>query len=142
MKNIIQFERSDAWLLLSVSRDDLAPLDVIIGAADMINHAIPTPQELEDGFTRLIQAGLIRQRERQLGLTASGSKMVAEAEGHSRYALRQWDFLAGNLLAEGLPAVSTETYVLQDGEAQSAYKKYDKRAKKIIAEIMKKGFPS
>ncbi len=54
---------SDAWLLLAVetARQGQSAVNLadIIAAGDWLNHAIFTADELEDGFRRLQQAGLL-----------------------------------------------------------------------------------
>ena len=63
---------SDAWMFLGIvgaARGKWAPLAKTLGTAEAINHAIPSDDEPEGGFTRLLQAGLIRMERRDLGLT-------------------------------------------------------------------------
>lgn len=58
-------EDHDPWILLSVWTPTARPAELtdVIGAADYINHAIPTREELESAFTRLNAAGLLRKRK-------------------------------------------------------------------------------
>jgi hypothetical protein len=51
---------SDAWLLAAVDWSGGGDLAKIIGAADAINHAIPTDEEIEHSIRILDGAGLVR----------------------------------------------------------------------------------
>ena len=74
----------DAWLLLAVkyaqSPERRATREQVIRAADYINHAIPTEEELEHGVNVLVSLKLIRieKGEFQLG---SGFRLFWENSG-------------------------------------------------------------
>jgi hypothetical protein len=56
MPELPKYERSDAWLLLSViyaSHDHPASLGEILMLGDYINHTSFTQEELDSGFSRL-----------------------------------------------------------------------------------------
>ena len=60
---------SDAWLLVSIyhcSKSQPANLSDIVAAADLINHAIITAEELRSGLTRLMQTDYIREGQTPL----------------------------------------------------------------------------
>ena len=62
----IQHQWSDAWLLLAIvhaSANDEANIEGITDAADGINHAVLTQEELAGGLSRLPTAGLIREED-------------------------------------------------------------------------------
>ena len=63
-KNEIEYNWSDAWLLLAVvyAGKGGATLDRIIAAGDGINHAIFKPDELESGLTRLTLGGYLKEK--------------------------------------------------------------------------------
>lgn len=53
---------NDGWILMSafvVNGDSGATLPELIGAADMMNHSIPTKGELSRALTRLARVGVI-----------------------------------------------------------------------------------
>jgi hypothetical protein len=53
---------NDGWILMSaylVCSNNKPSLADIISAADAINHAIPTPNELSQAFTKLANAGVL-----------------------------------------------------------------------------------
>lgn len=68
-----QFAWFDAWILLATlyARTGEGDLKDVIAAADYINHAIPTRDELELAFSRLSEAGYVEIGER--GYLATGT---------------------------------------------------------------------
>lgn len=65
MQKRIGFLPPDAWVLLAIlyaGRARAASLREIIAAADFINHAILTYEELAGGLARLSRAGTIRRQ--------------------------------------------------------------------------------
>jgi hypothetical protein len=134
----IPFRESDAWIFLAVAdaaAGDPAPLDRIVAVADAINHAIPTERELEGGFTRLLRADLIRQVERDLGLTAAGAALAARGKAASEAWLEQWEFLTGVLETETFAGRRDVAYALEPGEAESAYRAYREWFRKTLEQI-------
>jgi hypothetical protein len=60
---------SDAWVLLATiyaARDKPAPLEDVIAAADFIQHAIVTFEEMEGALDRLISSGYLLYSEGNL----------------------------------------------------------------------------
>ena len=138
---MIYFKKSDPWIFLSIAYaagGQLASLDQIIGTADGINHAIPNDDEIEEGFTHLLQSNLIRLRGRKLGLTSSGIKLAKRCTRKSKYLLKQWTFLDELFKTEAYPQITQAIYKLESGEAHKAYEKYHKRFWKTYREIIKK----
>jgi hypothetical protein len=78
MPDRIPFVWTDAWLfhaiLISV-QDGEAPLDVVISAADGIQHAMLIFDEIDGGIARLTRAGLIEIRNRRFHLTPAGTEL-------------------------------------------------------------------
>jgi hypothetical protein len=60
---------SDAWILAAVDWAADADLAKIIAAADAINHAIPTIEEVEHAIQFLGAAGPLRYPDNSLQLT-------------------------------------------------------------------------
>jgi hypothetical protein len=123
----IQFEDSDAWIFLSVAGaagGELAALEQIMGIADYINRSIPSERELEGGLTRLLQAGLVHQEGRKLGLTETGRVLKERCKQRSRTPLKKWTFLTKVFQVESFPKVADLAYKLESGEAVRAYREY------------------
>ena len=58
-----QWAWNDAWILTAsslVQKKGGATLAEIIGAADVINHAIPTAGQLSRAFSRLVDCGIVQ----------------------------------------------------------------------------------
>jgi hypothetical protein len=61
-----QFTFSDGWLLYSIAlveKPEGCSLSQILGAGDMVNHAIFTGPELRRGFAKLIHEGYVQERD-------------------------------------------------------------------------------
>jgi len=91
----VRYLWSDAWLLQAIavaaSRDGSATLTEILGAADAVNHAMPTDEELHGGFSRLTAAGFVTEIDGRFGLTSHvpvpvADKMVAGSWNSGRQA--------------------------------------------------------
>lgn len=68
----IPFASSDAWLLHAVllaAKEGEAALDGVVGAADMIQHAMLTFDEIDGGVARLSRAGLVTIKEKRFHLS-------------------------------------------------------------------------
>lgn len=64
-QGVLPFVGSDAWILLAAvysGRKDGADLRSLISAADYINHAVRSYEELSGGLARLRAAGLIVEK--------------------------------------------------------------------------------
>ncbi len=57
----------DAWMFLAIaiSPRDAGPVGLsnLVAAADGVNHAIPTEDELRGGINRLLHAGLVYEHD-------------------------------------------------------------------------------
>ena len=71
---------SDAWILAAVDWAADADLAKIIQAADAINHAIPTIEEVEHAIQFLGAAGLVRYSDHSLQLTDEGRRVCSRTE--------------------------------------------------------------
>ncbi|QDV50974.1 hypothetical protein [Gimesia fumaroli] len=73
---------TDGWILMSVyaaNQKTDGALSDIIGAADALNHAIPTEQELSTALTKLAQHGVITCNENQIRLTSGFLESIERA---------------------------------------------------------------
>ena len=91
---MIPFQWSDAWLMLAVGivGEGPAPLTQVLGAADGLQHAILTREELNGAIARLSRAGYLRCAMDQLELTPVGRDLVTRA-GRNRSWLKQQETL-------------------------------------------------
>jgi hypothetical protein len=119
---------SDAWVLAAImvqGRDDVELTDVV-AAADAINHAILTENEVESAVRRLGGAGLIETRDRRFRLTEAGRDMAARRRGGM---LSQVDDLLRRL--RRLP-VREAAWQLRPGELDAAARAWQQRAAQFI----------
>lgn len=87
---------SDIWLLLAIAaggREGEAGYRDIIGAGDMINHAIFTHEELESGLYKLREHQLIIQTENGFVTTDTANTEIEKAIKQARGWLAAWDLL-------------------------------------------------
>jgi hypothetical protein len=119
--------RADAWIFLSVaaaSADGPATLPDVIGAADMINHEIPLPEEIVGALNRLMFADLVSVNGSQFSLTPEGRATMAETES-ARDWIAQWDVLAGRW--GKLPDPPVALWEPSDADLNAAVEDYYRR---------------
>ncbi len=77
----------DAWMFLAIaiSPRDAGPVGLsnLVAAADGVNHAIPTEDELRGGINRLLHAGLVYEHDSAFDLTEAGEAMFAKVRSGS-----------------------------------------------------------
>jgi hypothetical protein len=97
-----RFQWSDAWLMLAVGivGGEPAPLTQVLGAADVLQHAILTREELNGAIARLGRAGYLRYAMDRLELTPDGRDLVMRAGRNHRTWLKHQETLERLLDAE------------------------------------------
>jgi hypothetical protein len=76
------FRSSDAWILFAIklaADAGLTGLSGVIAAADAVQHAIVTKEELDGGLGRLSRAALIVLMPDRVDLTQAGNSLLARA---------------------------------------------------------------
>jgi hypothetical protein len=86
----------NAWILLSIGEAATGRLQDILGAADAINHAVPTLRELRDSIGRLRAQGLVAKERDGYVLTAQGRAMISGVQS-SESKFDRWTRLAAAL---------------------------------------------
>ena len=73
------------FLAIAISPRDPNPVGLsdLVAAADGVNHAIVTEDELRGGLNRLLHAGLVTEHESAFDLTAAGEAMFAKVRSRS-----------------------------------------------------------
>jgi len=95
---------TNAWILLAVemvSRTSPASLDKIIGAADTLNHDIPSLINLQTALGWLMQQGLIFQHGRDYALTQLGDDLLTKSRTTNPF--ERWDLLKERFAAANTP---------------------------------------
>jgi hypothetical protein len=86
MREYMKYEWSDVWLLQTIicgGGNEGASLYHIISTGDALNHAIFTDEELESGFARLTEGGLIEERDERFFGTPEAKEMYSKASSRS-----------------------------------------------------------
>ena len=122
------FSWADAWIFaaLSVTRHPAALAD-LIGAADGINHAIPTPDEINGALNRLHAAGLVSRSGEQLAPTQIASELFERINSGRRSLPGIVDRTHQALVRDfRLPAVP-RAFAYSDADVRAAYEVYLQR---------------
>jgi hypothetical protein len=92
--------RTLAWILYSVAiasgKAPASRIDIST-AADAINHAVPTQQELNGALKKLVAYGLIESQGRFHALTASGQSLLQTAQAGRPTVMAVWGALTQEL---------------------------------------------
>lgn len=72
----------DAWLLTALGQFGRAGCELteLLGAADALNHDVPSSQDLERGLGRLIASGLASAHDQRLMIAPAGGTCIAVGE--------------------------------------------------------------
>ena len=145
----LQFQASDAWLLLAIliaAGDNVATLDEIIAAGDCINHAIFTNDEMDSGLYRLTRGGYVEEVDGRFRPSEMALRQYQKVSAKKRAILDQMEslreFLAATAWVFDVPFPRPENRYTYPGftkeKMAAAVEKYCTRAEKIIGEIDKK----
>lgn len=121
---------TDGWILMSVylTHGDVgASLNELIGAADAMNHAIPTTGELSRSLTRLATCGILTEVDNRYRIAEHYLPMIAKANQGKGGLFRT--------PAKGQKWLSRMTFDVNDAaeisitaeQSGEAYKQYRKR---------------
>lgn len=149
MSQDLQFQASDAWLLLAIiiaAGDEVATLDKIVGAGDFVNHAIFTNDEIESGLYRLTRAGYIQEVEGNFRPTEIALRQYKKTSEKKRAVFDQMEslreFLGAKPWVFGVPFPRSENPYKYPGltteKMAAAVAQYHKRAEKIMEELDEK----
>jgi hypothetical protein len=132
---------SDAWILAAVDWAADADLAKVIHAADAINHAIPTIEEVEHAIQFLGAAGLVRYSDNSLQLTDEGRRVSRRTETKDIFTTldRLHAFL--KKLPEVNDASNAES-VLDRSTYLSALERYETAIAKELPELYGRGTSS
>lgn len=78
-----EWASSDAWILLATLYNrgsEQIALAHIIAAADFINHAVPTLEELHGAINRLLATGLLKTKRESFSIPEKALKLFAKVE--------------------------------------------------------------
>ncbi|HEY3405201.1 MAG TPA: hypothetical protein VGK59_17575 [Ohtaekwangia sp.] len=89
-------EQTACWIFLATavaSENDAAEVASISSAADMINHAVPTQEELQTSLAWLTEKGIILQEGNAYRLTPKGKADYKQASKKTTRMSRIWENL-------------------------------------------------
>lgn len=135
---MIKLENSDNWIFLSVARSDGSELSNFFAAADHINCAIPTNEEIEGGINRLYSCNLVNVENNCFALTDEGRTLFNRVGGLEEYPHKQPMMINPLLIEIAETANSKPRWKLDPAVMDEAYNKYSKRISEISKEIKRK----
>ena len=133
-----KFESSDAWMFLSVAysaQDGPGSLDAFYGAADHINCAIPTREEIEGGINRLASVGLVRVEDGAFALTDAGRQLFENVCHQTPYPRLQPEVVEEHLRALRPSDGGSGYWALSPKDAHANLSVFRKRASDAIRKI-------
>ena len=76
------WEFADGWILMSIflaSRSSSAKLESILAAADAMNHAIPTQNEISQSLSKLLAVGAVHMTENEFRIEPSHIESITNS---------------------------------------------------------------
>jgi hypothetical protein len=132
------FESSDAWMFLSVAysaQNGLGSLDAFYGAADHINCAIPTREEIEGGINRLASVGLVRVEDGAFALTDAGRQLFERVCQQTPYPRSQPGVVEEHLRTLRPADRGSGYWTLSPEDSEAGLSVYRKRAGEALRKI-------
>ena len=124
------FVWSDTWVLLAIiynQKRGSATLQDIIAAADGINHAIPTLEELESALNRLLAAGCITEQDGKYDVTEPVLMVYAKMTKPRQSVPDELDKMKQFLATSPRPESCPKVIVITDSAFKDACENYLKR---------------
>lgn len=128
-----QWTWNDAWILTATSlmhKRGGATLVEIIGAADVINHAIPTAGELSQALSRLIDCGIVQVKNDRYLLARNWSHAVRKALEGKGGLFSKVDKCLKWLQETDTEPLPSAMVTLTDSDVRTAYDSYCASLKK------------
>lgn len=129
MIKTLEWTWNDAWILMLLflaRQPDGTALKDIIGAADATNHAIPTPIELSQALSKLVQCELVSKKGDHFLISSEYLPGIQEAN-EGKGGLFQTPEKGHKWLKKSeLTAKNDITIEITEEEAHSAYQAYIK----------------
>jgi hypothetical protein len=132
---------SDAWILAAVDWAGDADLAKIIAAADAMNHALPTIEEVEHAIQFLGAAGLVRYSDNSLQLTDEGRRVCRRTEAQDIFSTLDRLHALLKKLPEVNEALNAES-LLDRSTYLSALERYETLMAEELPELYGRGTSS
>jgi hypothetical protein len=127
-----QWTWNNGWILMSVflvQSNEESTLADVLAAADATNHAIPTPNELSQAFTKLVNAGVLKIEGNNYRIS---KEYIGDIE--KAYKSKGGLFESGNkgkkwLNNSGLEVLKTPKITITQDDVKNAYDVYFSKIK-------------
>jgi hypothetical protein len=119
--------------IAAASSKEPAGLDEIVAAADMINHAILLPAEVEGAVQRLGGIGWVSVEGTRFSLTGEARRLLEKTR--SRSILAHWDRITASWEKDDAEAPTLLDWDLDAGEFADAIQKYRQRVAKFRTKL-------
>ncbi len=126
-----RFDWSDIWIFLCITSRDGVSLDHIIAVADLLNHAIPTEEEVEKAITRLSNAGLARVEGESFILTETGFELQEAIRKKKGALFTLVKRMEKYINKQDFPILDTSEFKLAPSQLDNAYGIYHQRVENI-----------
>ena len=117
----------EGWILAATcmaQKDNGATLADIIGAADAINHTIPTATELSTAFSHLAGCGIVRLSDDRYVVAEEHLQAIRKVLKGKGGLFASADKLLKWLRRAGFEGDTAATLPLSDAEVKQAYESY------------------
>lgn len=128
-----QWTWSDGWLLMSVylaQCNETCGLPDIIAYADATNHAIPSPDELIQAFTKLVNSGVLNIKNNNYLISEQYFPEVERAYNGKGGLFKSGEKGLKWLKSSKLPMIGTPEIIITEELAKNAYNEYKSSIKK------------
>lgn len=124
----IRFDMDDAWLFWAIpTSENGTDLRGMIGAADAINHAIPSRESIVRTVNRGLKAGIIEICDGRFRLAPGAREDVAAAHKVSASWSKQWDAIHDYLRGREWQQCSKRRYRLTEKRYRAIVDDYIKK---------------
>jgi hypothetical protein len=121
----IRFDMDDAWLFWSIpASEEGTDLRGMIGAADAINHAIPSREQIARTINRGLRAGIIEAAGGRFRYAPGFREDIAAANGVSTTWFKQWDAIFSYLSSREWKRIAKGTYRLTEKRYRNVVEEY------------------
>ncbi|MEW6554572.1 MAG: hypothetical protein AB1384_09830 [Actinomycetota bacterium] len=121
----VRFDVNDAWLFWAIPTDEEGTdLRGMIGAADAVNHAIPSREQVVRTVNRGLRSGIIEASGSRFRFAPGIRDEIAAASSVSTTWMKQWDAIYDFLSSREWPPAGKGAYRLSEARYQKTVEDY------------------
>lgn len=132
---MVTIEAHDAWIFLAIARMDGAEWADFLAAADHINVAIPTNEEIEGAVRRLVSCAWVRVDGNRFHLTSEGRRAFTKVGGSEAYPRPQVAPCQRLLEARGAQVELASDWELDVAAMAQARRTYEERMARAMTRL-------